>query len=222
MEAPIELIRKLPKYIALGHGAYNKNPSAFIVPPNTVYIFISKASRYLVQSVITPEFYTYFGRANRNYTAKNSRNMPDVVKGWDTHVYGPGQQISDITLQFSDPNWPGMGVHHLPIQQDQFKTTPGMFSGQTGTLSSLNLNGVIFIIACRAIEGQSKRYHGQNVSYIFDPSSVHARLVKQDSVSSALRKRKATPLSSTVMKKTRRVSPSLKNVTNKMSKLRLN
>lgn len=190
MATKLELIRKLPKYIALAHGGYNDNPSTFVVPDDTVYIFLSKASRYLMDDVITPQFYDFFGRADKNYTAINSPNMPNVVKGWDARTYGPGQMISDITLQFSDPKWPGMGVHPLPIRQDQFKTTPGLFNGQIGPLSSLKMKGVIFIVACRKVGQQAQWFTNQKLNYVFPPNSTHARLLEQNKISKSLRKRR--------------------------------
>ena len=56
----LELIRTLRnKYIALGHGTYESS-DYFVVPNNVVIIFISRSSRYLPQSVVSPEFYRYF------------------------------------------------------------------------------------------------------------------------------------------------------------------
>lgn len=191
MATKLELIRRLPKFISLGHGSYDQHAPIFTVPDDTVYIFISKASRYLAQSVITPQFYNFFGRAGKNYTALNSPNMPDVIKGWDTHVYGPGQRMRDITLQYSDPNWPGMGIHPLPITQNQFKTTPGLFHGQTGPLSSLNLRGVIFLVNCRAVANQPLIYNNQSANYKFLPQTIHANILVENNISKNLRKRRA-------------------------------
>ena len=185
-----ELIRRLPKYIVLGHGTYQSHPPTFIVPANTVFIFVSKASRYLVQSVITDEFYNYFSSTSRNYTRVN-KNTPDLFKNLNTRVYGPGERMSDITLSFKDPEWPGMGIHPLPINKNQFKTTKGALSGKTGTLSSLSEPGVFFIVSCRAIQGQSNLYRNQRVNYLFDPTSTHARLVNENKISKSLYKRRS-------------------------------
>ena len=190
MATKLELIRKLPKFISLAHGEYDPQAPIFIVPDDTVYIFVSKASRYLLQSVITPQFYNFFGRADKNYTALNSSNMPNVIKGWNTHVYGPGQRMWDITLQFSDPQWPGMGIHPLPVKQNQFKTTPGLYNGQTGPLSSLKLKGVIFLVNCRAVKNQANFYSNQTANYKFTPNTIHANIIVENNISKNLRKRR--------------------------------
>ena len=156
-ETKIELIKSKPKYILLAHGSYSNPPPVFIVPPKTVIIFISKASRGLAQSIVTDQFYNFFGRSNRNYSQLNSSNMPEIVKGWNTHTYGPGQQISDINLSFRDPEWPGMGIHTLPIGPNQFKIRSGQFAGQEKTLSTLQFppgGSVLFVVACRGLSRQ--------------------------------------------------------------------
>ena len=45
-ETKLNLIKRLPKFVVLGHGAYVENPKRFVVPPDRVYIFVSRASRY--------------------------------------------------------------------------------------------------------------------------------------------------------------------------------
>ena len=190
MATKLELIRKLPKFIALAHGEYDPHAPIFTVPDDTVYIFVSKASRYLLQSVITPQFYNFFGKAGKNYTALNTPNMPNVIKGWNTHVYGPGQRMRDISLQFSDPQWPGMGIHPLPVKPDQFKTTPGLYNGQTGPLSSLKLKGVIFLVNCRAVKNQPNFYNNQTANYQFPRNTIQSHILVENNISKSLRKRR--------------------------------
>jgi len=190
MTTKLELIRKLPKFIALAHGEYDPHAPIFTVPDDTVYIFVSKASRYLLQSVITPQFYNFFGRADKNYTALNTPNMPNVIKGWNTHTYGPGQRIRDISLQFSDPQWVGMGIHPLPVRDNQFKTTPGLYNGQTGPLSTLKLKGVIFIVACRAVKNQPNFYNNQTANYQFPKNTIQSHILVENNISKSLRKRR--------------------------------
>jgi hypothetical protein len=188
-----ELIKRLPKFLALSHGSYSTTSKFFIVPEKTVFIFLSKASRYLLQSVVDDDFYRFFG-AERNYTKPYSpTNMPKVLEGWDKRVYGPGQRMRDITLQFSDPQWPGMGIHHLPIRHNQLKTTPGQYQGLTGELSSLKMppsGAVIFIVACRGFQGQNASYSNQKANYKFRPNMPHAQLLVENKVSSSLTKRR--------------------------------
>ena len=189
-----ELIKKLPKYIMLGHGEYDPKPNYIVVPEKTVFIFLSKASRYLPQSIIDQDFYSFFGTRERNYSVTQTQNMPDVVKGWFAHTYGPRQRMSDIKLDFNDPMWPGMGLHKLPILPNQFKTTPGKFQGQNGTLSQLLPligPGVYFITSCRALPQQSER-HFMNIhtDYFFPLGTPYRNRQIEDDVSKNLFKRK--------------------------------
>ena len=183
MDTKRSLIKKLPKYIMLGHGLYSSSPKVFVVPDDKIYIFLSKSSRYLPQSIITPEFYKYF----RTLTGPG----PKILEGWQQRVYGPGDQCSDIGLSFVDPVWPGMGIHKLPLKADAFKTTPGDLAGTSGTLSNLNgPPGVYFIVSCRAISGQSILYQNQSATYIFPKGSTHQRVQNEDTASARLNKRR--------------------------------
>ena len=197
------LTKTLPKYIMMGHGVYTKSPKVFTVPDDKVYIFVSKSSRYLPQSIITPEFYKYFKSL--------SGPMPKVLQGWKQRIYGPGDRCSDISLNFSDPAWPGMGIHKLPLKADQFKTTLGELSGMKGPLSELNAPpGVYFIISCRAITGQSTRYGNQSANYLFSKGSTHQRIQNENAASSRLNKRRREKGPSL-----RKVPPELTRVTKK-------
>ena len=192
-----ELIRVLPRYIVLGHGNYTTSPKVFTVPTDTVFIFLSKASRYLSTSIITPQFYDFFGK---NPTG----SVPPVMEGWTKRVYGPGERISDIHLAFIDPEWPGMGIHKLPVRMNQFKTTPGMFHGKTGFLSSMaNLPGVFFIVACRPLPGQPMTYMRQNVNYYFSSPTLGRRLLNENKVSQSILKRRRRESPSNPIKRRR-------------------
>ena len=181
-----DLIKRLPKYVMLGHGMYDQKPRRFIVPPNTVYIFASRASRYLPQSVLTPQFYRFFSDPTL------CKAEPEVLKGWKQRVYGPGDVFDDIRITFEDPLWPGMGLHKMPLYPGRFRFSPGgKFHGQDRNLSSLPLApGVYFIIACRAIWDQSPRYINQRTNYLFSRGSTHERIASQNVASSRLQKRR--------------------------------
>ena len=184
-ETKLNLIKRLPKFVVLGHGAYVANPKRFVVPPDRVYIFASRASRYLPQSMVDERFYRYFGG--------RTTVEPPVLAGWKQRVYGPGDVFDDLALSFVDPEWPGMGVQKVPIRPDVFKTGPSELSGQAGTLSTLGgPPGVYFIVACRAIQGQSVRYQNTRVEYLFAKGSTHKRIANQNAITSRLRKRRAS------------------------------
>ena len=181
-----DLIKRLPKYVMLAHGRYDQNPRRFVVPPNTVYIFASRASRYLPQSIVDLKFYKFFS----DPTLRKAE--PDVLKGWKKRVYGPGDVFDDIRISFEDPMWPGMGLHKVPIYPGRFRYSPGgKFHGQDRNLSSLPLApGVYFIVSCRAIWDQSLRYMNQRSNYLFSRGSTHERIGSQNVASSRLQKRR--------------------------------
>ena len=184
-ETKLNLIKRLPKFVVVGHGAYVENPKRFVVPPDRVYIFASRASRYLPQSVVDERFYKYFGG--------RTTVEPPVLAGWRTRVYGPGDVFDDLILNFADPEWPGMGIQKVPLKPDVFTKGPSELSGQSGTLSTLGgPPGVYFIVACRAIQGQSVRYQNTRAEYLFAKGSTHKRIANQDAATSRLRKRRAS------------------------------
>jgi len=196
------LYETLPKYLMLGHGQYSRSPGHFTVPERTLYIFVSKSSRYLLQSVVNEQFYKYFS------TKKPKGKVPSVLEGWQKRVYGPGDRCSDISLQFKDPNWPGMGIHKIPLKADQLKTTKGFLGGQSGSLSEFKSPpGVYFIVACRAVAGQNARYTNQKANYLFTKNSTHQRLGLQNAVSSRFLKRR---IANVTIRKTKNEPPSKK------------
>jgi len=184
-ETKLNLIKRLPKFVVLGHGAYVENPKRFVVPQDRVYIFVSRASRYLPQTVVDEHFYRYFGG--------RTTVEPPVLAGWRTRVYGPGDVFDDLILNFSDPEWPGMGIQKVPLKPGVFAKGPSELSGQIGTLATLGgPPGVYFIVACRAIQGQSVRYQNTRAEYLFAKGSTHRRIANQDATTSRLRKRRAS------------------------------
>ena len=209
----IELIRTLRnKYIALGHGTYESH-DYFVVPKNVVILFVSRSSRYLPQSVVSPEFYSYFGSPYRNYSS-TSINVPQVLDDRYERTYGPGERVANLYLNFRDPQWPGMGLHRLPIAQGTFKTTPGKYAGLRGTLKELVQQGpgVYFIVACRAIVGQSEKEFSQlkTVHYYPPfPSILGGQVRLQNEISQSLRKR-------------RRISPGISRIKSKKPRTVMN
>jgi hypothetical protein len=164
----MELLKSLPaKYIALGHGVY-QDRKHFVVPKDVLIIFVSQPSRYLPQYIITSDFYKYFGSANRNYSNRNVI-VPSVLNHRYERMFGPGERLYDLTLEFKDPAWPGMGLHRLPIEQNIFKNekNPGKYSGKMGRLHDLVVEqgpGVYFIVSCRATANQPFNQFVQNRS----------------------------------------------------------
>ena len=192
-----ELLKTLPRYISLAHGTYESNIGNFIVAENKIFVFVSQASRYLLQNVI-PELYQFFTKDDIT-----GQRVPNVLKDWRKRTYGPGERCSILKLQYSDVQWPGMGIHELPIKNDTFTTTPGLLHGQTVDLSYINTNGpagTYFIVSCRAVTGQPSRYSSQRTNYIFTPNSTHARLVSENVASSSLSKRRILNSSSSSQK----------------------
>jgi len=193
----LELVRTLrKKYISLGHGTYESH-DYFVVPKNVVIIFVSRSSRYLPQSVVSPEFYNYFGKSDRNYSNRNV-NVPEILEGRYERIYGPGEQVANLSLDFNDPDWPGMGLHRLPIAQGTFKTDPGKYVGMKGNLKQLVEEGpgVYFIVSCRAIVYPRKQPYDQKnqsrtVKY-FLPSAITlgGQVQAQNEISQSLRKRR--------------------------------
>jgi hypothetical protein len=232
-----ELIRKLPKFIMLGHGEYEQNPGYIIVPEKTVFVFLSKASRYLPQSIVDNKFYKFFGKSERNYSVRHTDDMPDVVKGWYTHVYGPGERMSNIGLHFLDPDWPGMGVHKLPIRQNQFKTKPGKFNGESGHLVDLIPHlkpGVYFLVTCRAFPEQNYIYTDIHTNFWFPKGTPQRRIQEEDNVSKSILRRKRTTTVNNLVRKMENLSlkqkqrrsvkvirTPIENITHRMSRLSL-
>ena len=193
----MELLKSLPdKYIALGHGGY-QDDKYFVVPKDVLIIFVSQPSRYLPQYIITPDFYKYFERANRNYSNRTV-SVPSVLEGRYERMYGPGEQIYDLTLEFKDPNWPGMGLHSLPIEQGIFKneTKPGEYSGKMGRLNELVKKGpgVYFIVSCRALPYQPFYQYVQNQTIQYFPTNttwlLGSRIQRANKASKSMKKRR--------------------------------
>lgn len=186
-ETKLHLFQRLPKFIMLGHGGYPLSHRQVVVPRDTMLVFLSKPSRYLMNSVVTPDLYTYF--EDPKFTAPE----PPTVRGWNQRMYGPGDVVDDLYLVFEDAKWPGMGIHKLPLKPGEhvFNSKKGAEHGQKGYISKLiKQPGVYFIIACRAVEGQHPFYSNQTVSYIFAKGSKHERLQAYNAVTARLTKRR--------------------------------
>ena len=195
-------------YISLAHGEYpSTNIRPYVLPDNLYIIYVSKASRYLLQSIIDDDFYRYFGNVPLiKNSIRDARSWkPSVLDGMFQRVYGPGDVIADIVLSFKDSAWPGMGIHQLPIRPNQFKTSPGAFNGRemfvSQVLSSTSYPHptVIFLVNCRGTTGLSSNYSKQNINYNYGGGTLKNKLILQNIISSRMNKRRSSSPSNNAM-----------------------
>jgi hypothetical protein len=112
-------------------------------------------------------------------------------------VYGPGDIIADIKLSYRDPEWPGMGIHKLPIQPNQLRMIPGAFHNRTMYISevlsstSYQTPTIVFFVNCRGTTNMPSNYMRQNINYNFGGSTLENKLILQNIISSRLNKRRA-------------------------------
>lgn len=194
------MIRRLSKpennamAMVLGHGSYASR-EAFSVPTGLVIIFVSRTARYLPQSVVNTEFYNVFTRKERIHTIlSNSNSRPPLfLKDWERRTYGPGDLCPNLKLEMDDPAW-GMGIHALPLVQNQLRTTPGIHYGRTLKLSNLvstmSGSGILFVTACRASTTQLTTYTNVTANYSFPLWSLEYNLQRQNEISSRILKRR--------------------------------
>ena len=178
----------------LGHGSYASR-AGFSVPTGKIIIFVSRTARYLPQSVVNTEFYNVFTRPARLHGILSNPNSrpPLFLKDWERRVYGPGDVCPDLSLAMNDPAW-GMGIHSLPLTNNQLKTNPGVFYGQTMKLSrvvsEISGSGILFVTACRATTDMPTSYQNVSANYTFPVWSLEYNLQRQNEISARLLKRR--------------------------------
>ncbi len=180
--------------MVLGHGLYASR-DGFSVPAGKIIIFVSRTARYLPQSVVNTEFYNVFTRPARLHGILSNPNSrpPLFLKDWERRVYGPGDVCPNLSLAMNDPNW-GMGIHALPMVNNQLKMQPGVFYGQemklSQIISAINGNGILFVTACRATTDMPYYYRNISANYTFPEWSLEYNLQRQNAISARLLKRR--------------------------------
>lgn len=100
-----EMLRYGKKNFVLAHG----NPSArfgtFKVPPGTIVVFMSEPGELLPQDVVDKKFYEMF----------SDPQLLGIPREWVERTYVAGSECPNIQLDPNDPQWPGMGLHALPL-----------------------------------------------------------------------------------------------------------
>ena len=199
-ETKRNIIRRLsrpenPKMaMVLAHGLYASR-EAFSVPNGLVIIFVSRTARYLPQSVVNTEFYNVFTRPERIHgILSNTNSRPPVfLKDWERRTYGPGDLCPNINLEMFDAGW-GMGLHALPLVQNQLRTTPGIYMGETiklsGLVSRIHGSGILFVTSCRGTTDLSTYYQNISANYKFPEWSLEYKLQEQNEISSRMLKRR--------------------------------
>lgn len=180
--------------MVLAHGGY-ESMNSFVLRPGLIIIFVSRTARYLPQTVIDSSFYSVFTRRERLKTILTETNSrpPQFLKDWRTRTYGPGDVCPDITLDMSDPAW-GMGLHLLPLSDNQLRTTPGVFYGTRMKLSelvsTLTDRGILFVTSCRSTPQMPTNYMNLRANYRFPEWSMEHMLQVQNQISSRMLKRR--------------------------------
>ena len=186
-------------YVSLAHGVYEtSNIRPYVIPDNLYVVYVSKSARYLAQSVVDADFYRYFGSVPLvKNSIRDARSWkPSVLDGMFQRVYGPGDVIADIMLRYKDPEWPGMGIHRLPIQPNQFKMFRGDFNGRTMHISEVlssttySTPTIVFFVNCRATTNTPSSYIRQNINYNFGGTTLENKLILQNIISSRMNKRR--------------------------------
>jgi hypothetical protein len=186
-------------YVSLAHGGYEtSNIRPYVIPDNLYVVYVSKASRYLAQTVIDSDFYRYFGSVPLvKNSIRDARSWkPSVLDGMFQRVYGPGDVIANILLQYRDPEWPGMGIHRLPIQPNQLRVIPGDFHNRTMHISDVLSSTtyptptIVFFVNCRATTNTPSNYMRQNINYNFGGGTLENKLILQNIISSRMNKRR--------------------------------
>jgi hypothetical protein len=87
-----------------------------------------------------------------------------------------------------------MGVHQLPMAQNELRTTPGAFMGQTMKLSELipllSGSGILFVTSCRGTTNLPNSYQNLTANYTFPNWSLEYNLQLQNEISSRMLKRR--------------------------------
>ena len=180
--------------MVLAHGLYATR-YGFSVPAGKIIIFVSRTARYLPQSVVGKNFYNVFTRLERIHgILSNPKSRPPLfLKDWEHRVYGPGDQCPDLNLEMDDPAW-GMGIHALPLMNNQLKLQAGVLYGKTMKLSQLiseiSGSGILFVTACRATTDMPTYYQNVTATYTFPKWSLEYQLQRQNEISARFLKRR--------------------------------
>lgn len=180
--------------MVLAHGLYASR-EGFSVPNGLIIIFVSRTARYLLQSVVNADFYNVFTRTQRiqNILSNPNSRPPIFLKDWERRTYGPGDLCPNINLEMFDAGW-GMGLHALPLVQNQLRTTPGIYMGETIKLSELvsriHGSGILFVTSCRGTTDLPRYYANLSANYTFPQWSLEYNLQRQNEISSRMLKRR--------------------------------
>lgn len=160
--------------LMFGHGAH-PTERKFVVEKDQVIVFLAPVGMKLSVRSITKRFYEIFSNSQRikEYVTGKLAAVPQFMKGWETRTYGPGTLCPDLWLEFSDQNWPSMGVVPLPLRAQLRAYSPKIATslvhlvGSTKVYQNLPLagtktwlsaatkgvKGLVFVIACRFVRG---------------------------------------------------------------------
>lgn len=180
--------------IVLAHGLYASR-EGFTVPPGKIIIFVSRTARYLPQSVVDSDFYNVFTRPERIHGILSNPNSrpPLFLKDWEQRIYGHGDLCPNLGLEMNDPAW-GMGIHSLPLVNNQLKLIRGFLYGQNMKLSQLTSqiqnSGILFVTACRATTDMPTYYDNISANYSFPRWSIEYNLQRQNAISARILKRR--------------------------------
>jgi hypothetical protein len=179
--------------MVLAHGSYASR-EGFSVPNGKIIIFVSRTARKLPQSVVNSDFYNVFTRPERIHGILSNPNSrpPLFLKDWERRVYGPGDLCPNLNLEMNDPAW-GMGIHALPMVNNQLKLQAGVLYGRTMKLSQviseISGSGILFVTACRGTPA-TDNYYNLTANYTFPEWSLEYNLQRQNEISSRLDKRR--------------------------------
>ena len=198
-ETKNELIKRLrpSRYFVSGHGGYENenNLKTFIVPKNTIYIFLSKAARFMCGKHI-------LNNNTKRFFMNKTTTIPTILKNYKTRTYGPGEIIHNLNIQLhGDGNdIIPMGVYKLPMTGVQFFIKGNKY-GKTIKLSELT-GGIFYIGACRGLSKQSLNTNqNKHINYPSNIAHIAKNLINRNKVSSSHVKRKRIGNNNTTYKK---------------------
>jgi hypothetical protein len=160
--------------LVFGHGVHTTERK-FVVERDQAIVFLAPIGVKLSVRSITKRFYEIFSNSQRikEYVTEKLPAVPQFMKGWQTRTYGPGTLCPDLWLEFSDQNWPSMGIVPLPLRAQLRAYSPKIATslvhlvGSTKVYAKLPLSGaktwmsaatkgvkgLVFVIACRSVKG---------------------------------------------------------------------
>ena len=159
--------------LVFGHGVHTTERK-FVVERDQAIVFLAPIGVKLSVRSITKRFYEIFSNSQRikDYVTEKLTAGPQFMKGWQTRTYGPGTLCPDLWLEFSDKNWPSMGIVPLPLRAQLRAYSPKVATslvhlvGSTKVYANLPLagaktwlsaatkgvKGLVFVIACRSVK----------------------------------------------------------------------